>query len=299
MKYLGLTAIVWLTLFLACGTSTDDTDDTSTEDYVSATSEIGDLSGSGSTGLSLVSSPRKDSSGACSSVPFGACEGKKRERAFSLAGGDTEPCTRGKANGRRVFGKVLLTYSADSCAFSAEDSTITRTLSNHYVQRGLNGKKVLIYTDSGTVASKSLSESDLIDYEGTKRSGGAIKKKGSGTEDKLTILGIHRRGLNPNGKFGFWHTLWSEADAITVVESGTGDSSTATLNGTFYIMHNRAKLKVTKTLKDIKFVKGCSHPTSGTETITLPNGTTTSVTFNSNCGLPTIDSAESTLDPET
>ena len=297
-KTFNLALILGLLFLLnQCGSSTDDTDDTSTSDYVSASGEVGDVSSGGSTGLSLANT-RKDVGDACPSIAFSACTSKVKERAFSLNGGNTEPCTRGKSNGRRVFGKAILTFSADDCAFTEEDATITRTLSNHYVQRGLNGKKVIIYTGTGTVADKNLSGTDMADYEGTTRQGGAVLKKGAETEDKLTVLGIHRRGLNPNGKFGFWHTLWTEEDGITVVRSGSGDSATATLNGKLYIMHNRAKIKITKTLKDVKYVKSCMYPTSGTETIEIPGSATVTATFTSSCGLPTIDNAESTLDTE-
>jgi hypothetical protein len=294
---------VILTGVLRCSSAADDSDDTTNSELASSATEFGDVSGAGATGREEIAA---DLRATCASLAFGACDSatKTQTRAFSTDGGDSNPCTRGTSNGRNAYGKAILTFSEAACAFSTTGATVTRSLSNHYIQRGNNGYKVLTYTAVGTVGGKALVEADLKDFEGTVREGGGVLKKGSGATDTLTITGIHRRGLKPNGRFGFWHTLWSDADGITVTRAGSGASATATLSGTMYLMHNRAGVKVTKTLTDVKFENGCHLPTGGSISYTTPAvGTTAAATvtvvFSGTCGTAAIDSVATDLDPNT
>jgi hypothetical protein len=157
---------------------------------------------------------------------------------------------------------------------------------------GLGGRKVLIYTGTGTVADKTLADEDLKDFEGTARSGGAILKKLDGDVRKMTITGIHRRAVNPRGKFTMWHTIWSDADAITV----TGSGASRTLDGTMYVMHNRAQRKITKTLTGVVLSSGCRFPTAGTTNFAWSGGSV-SVTWGS-CGSVTIDGTSTNLETD-
>lgn len=325
MRHRFYCLILGVSLFslTGCLSSLNDSDDTTNTDFAAAVSEVGDAVGAGATGLGR-SEPhheeddlmRASSEGAsaatlknlrasCSSISFGSCSAGQKIRYFSDEGGNSSPCTRGKSNGRRVYGASVLTFSDAICAFDSlgAGATVTRTLSNHYIQRGLRGNKVLIYTGTGTVSDQIFVESDLEDYEGTSRSGGTTLKRTAGDSDKLTISGIHRRGFTTAGKFTFWHTIFSDPDALTVTKSGSGDSRTASLTGTLFIMHNRMRKKVTKTLSNVTFTKGCAHPTSGTATLSIPSddGTTSStvtITYSNTCGEASINGIKSTLDAE-
>jgi len=201
-------------------------------------------------------------------------------------------CTRGQGNLVRTYGKSILTFAnvGGACDFdtatgsTATPPSVTRTLDGHYMQLGANGRKLLVYTGEGTVGGKTIAADDLKDFEGNTRSGGAVIKKLNGDIRKLTINGIHRRGLSILGKYTLWHTLWTDADGVTV----TGSRGDRTLNGTIYVMHNRASRKITKTLTDVKFSSSCRFPISGTTNFSSTAGSVT-VTWTSSCGTATID----------
>jgi hypothetical protein len=301
MKHRVLFATLALLSLAGCGSTSDsDADDTANTDLAASAAEVGDVAGAGSTGIGRFLESRTS----CSGISFGSCASGVRERDFSSASDGY--CTRGSSNGRHVYGKSILTFAnvGGACDFDSatgadtNSPSVTRTLDNHYVQRGNNGRKVLVYTGEGTVADKTIAAADLTDFEGTVRSGGAVLKKLSGGTKKLTILGIHRRGLNPNGKFTHWHTLYSDADGITVTNSG----SDRVLNGTMYIMHNRKSLKITKTMTNVTFSSSCQFPKSGTTTFSWTEegaAQSVSVTWSSTCGEASIDGTNEDLDSAT
>jgi hypothetical protein len=294
---LGLACLL---ILCGCNKSLFDNDNTTNAELAAASSLVGEAATAGTAAAGSRFFSLFESRTACSSIPFGDCTASNtKERAFSDAGGDTNPCTRNNGSrGRNFYGKATLTFSAASCGFAAADDTITRTLSNHYVQRGNNGMKVIAYTAAGTVSTATLTADDLKDYEGTTRAGGAVLKFVDATTRKLTITGIHRRSLLPNGKFGFWHTLYSDADAITVTKGDSDADPTLTLNGVMYLMHNRIKVKLTKTLTNLKFDKSCPYPVDGTIVFSgFSDSSTVSVDFaGTSCGDAKIGGVSGDLD---
>ncbi len=299
---IALIALFTLLLLVACSkTTTSEADDTSNTDLATSVTEVGDMAGSGATGAgrlleemdeALEALPRAS----CSTIAFGSCVSGVLERNFSSP---TEGyCTRGPANGIRTFGKAILTFAnVTACGFEAVGAadtntpSITRTLDNHYLQRGASGRKLLIYTGAGTVGGQTIGADDLKDFEGTTRSGGATVKKLT-TGKKLTINGIHRRGLTAGGKYTMWHTLYTDADGITVTNAGLD----RVMDGTMYVMHNRASRKITKTLTAVTFTAACRFPISGTTAFSWTGGSFT-VTWGA-CGSATVDGAATTLDTE-
>lgn len=290
---------------LNCAKTQDEADDTADSDFAAASGEVGDVAGAGGTGIGRLMESSDQGRAVCSTIDFAACDTatKTRTREFSTSGGDEDPCTRGTDDGLRVFGKSILTFSDATCAFetAAAGATVTRTLSNHYIRRGLLGRRLLVYTGEGTVAGMTIAAADLLNFAGTSYSGGATIKRGSRRTDTMTIHGIHRRGLTTSGKYTHWHTLHSATDAITVELAGSGASRTATLNGTFYIDHNRIGKTATAVMTNVVFTQGCRLPTSGQKTVTYTGveGTekTITITFSSDCGKASIDGgAAATID---
>jgi hypothetical protein len=302
MRAPGLFIALALLSIAGCDSASDsDEDDTIASDLASAVVEIGDLAGSGATGLGreLFASERAS----CSSLSFGACANEVRERDFSAPSDGY--CTRGSSGGRHVFGRVLLTFAntSSACNFNGsvgDDSnppSITRTVDNHYVLRESDGRKVLVYTGEGMVAEKAIGAADLLDFSGTSRSGGAVLRKVAGNVRNLTILGIHRRGLSSAGKYTHWHTLYSDTDAITVTDTGMGKL----LNGTLYIMHNRKQRKIAQSLESVSFVPSCQYPVGGaTSYAWTENGEAKSVgiTWSSTCGSVNVDGTDEELDAD-
>ncbi len=293
-----LTWVLTLLVTVACSKEGDttDADNTTSSSIAAAMAEVSDVVGAGATGLGRVADELTRT--ACSTVPFSACASEVRERNFS--GPNDGYCTRGTTNLARTYGKSILTFdNTSACNFDgapASDSappSVARTLFNHYVQLGAGGAKLLVYTGEGTVGDKTIAAVDLKDFEGNTRSGGAvIKKPLTGAPDhKLTILGIHRRGVTVAGRYTLWHTLYSDADGITVSDGGGGDR---VLNGTMYVMHNRVQRKITKTLAGVKYTAACRFPVAGTTNFTSTAGSVT-VAWGS-CGSATIDGVAATLE---
>ena len=109
----------------------------------------------------------------------------------------------------------------------------------------------------------------------------------------MTVGGIHRRGVGINGRYTLWHTLYSDADALTVTD---GAGSDRVVNGTMYLMHNRIERKITKTLTNVNFTATCRFPTSGTTAFAWSGGSMT-VTWGT-CGTATIDGVSTMLETE-
>ena len=271
-------------LFCLVCCSSDDSDNTTNADLASMTSILGEI-------INPTVAVRDTRASACSAMALSECSANLKTRSFSTDGGDSTPCTRGNVS---VFGKTILTFSSATCALTTSH-TVTRTFDNHYLQLAAGGK-VLIYTQTGTVAGKIIAGTDLKDYEGTSRSGGALLTKGS-SADTLAITGIHRRSLSSSGRYGYWHTLYSDTD-LSISRSG---ASSTISSGTLILMHNRAKIKVSKEFTDVVFNESCVFPVSGTITYTVTSDSATSklftATFSSTCGKASIDGTEATLDP--
>lgn len=269
-------------------TSSDDTDDSSNTELASSISQIGDAAFGGNSARVAAEEAADNIRGACSALTFGSCTSGKRTKSFSADGGDSDACTRGKSNAFSVFGQAVLTFSRTStCLISATGDTVTRTFNNHYIKRGTGGRSVLIYTGTGTVGGKTIAAADLNDYSGTERSGGAVLTKGSGASGTLAITGIHRRGVNPNGKYGFWHTVYTDS-ANPLSFSTDLSTGSITMNGTTYVAHNRAKVKIGTTLLDVRFEAACRHPVGGSTKFeyTGTNGALVSLTltWSATCG---------------
>lgn len=290
---LVICAVLGSALVVGCSSkdSADDPEDTTNTDLAAAAAQVGDAA-RGTTSVRDVMDAPRVTTDSCSTHALGACASETRTRNFSTSpdGGDQNPCTRGKGNGLNVFGSAVLTFTGTaSCAISAAGDTVTRTLKNHYFVHGNKGKTVIVYTGTGTVGGKAIADADLKDYQGTTRSGGAKLTKGNAGTDTLDILGIHRRKVNPNGKYAFWHTVYTAAGAGLSVQKDTPAVGKTTVSGTAYIALNRAAKTVTKTLTGVVYDASCRHPIAGTTTFSTPGeggaaATTVTVEWQSECG---------------
>lgn len=298
------TLTVWLLvaslpfLFTHCGSSTtSDSDDSTTADVAAALSVVGEL-----VNTVVQTRTNRASRALCSAKVYDPCDSNlKRIRYFSPSALDADGCTRGSGTtAYSVFGSATLTYNAVNCTFTNIGNSVTRTLANHYYSPEFSGRKVLVYTGTGTVAGKVLETADVTDFNGTSRTGGstlAITSAGATTEERLNISGVHRRGLNGNDRFSFWHTIYtSSTDPILL--SRTGSTATVT-GGTLVVLNNRASSSTSMAFSSVSFSSTCCYPTAGTVTLTqtLSDGTssTISTVYSSTCGSVTIDGTSTTL----
>jgi hypothetical protein len=297
MKTFGILLALILT---SCGgTGSESTDDTETSDLVATNVLIlGDSLTDASTAMGLrVAEPRPTA--ACDTIAFtdNCAAASTRSRDLGSSG-----CTR--SIGTRtstVFGITTLSFSsASACSnwFSGapDNSFVSKTESGSYSQ-GAFGYKVLTYTTlDDVVAGRTISDSDLKDFSGTKRSGGTKITRLSLTTRSIAVAGVHRRGLRPSGDFGFWHTLYSDSDQSTTV---TYAASKFTLNGATTLAHNRASQKFIVSFSNlaIEADRSCCYPVGGTLSLSSTEGSAIEVSFSESCGSVTIDGASATMPP--
>lgn len=272
-------------------------DNTTSADLAATLAELSTIAGAGATGTGYEADEVLNPRTTCASVGFSGCTTDRNERNFSSPSAGY--CTRGAYNLVRTYGKGVLTYvNVTGCDFAvaaasdATPPTVTHAFDNHYMQLGANGRRLLVYTGAGTVSDKTIADADLKDFEGNLRSGGVTIKKYAASR-KLTIGGIHRRGVGINGKYTLWHTIYSDADGLVVTD---GAGATRIVNGTMYLMHNRISRKITQTLTNVTYEVACRFPTSGTTSFAWTGGSM-SITWGT-CGTATIDGVSTTLETE-
>lgn len=275
--------VLFALLLSSCGKKSDSSDSDSGDDssnaslVQSATSVIGDT-------LQGTSQSFIETYAQCSTQSFSSCSSGVRTRTLN-------GCERSNTNNAiaLIYGTVTLTYEDNSCA-----TGFTRTLSNHYAENESTGYKVIQYTQTGTVADKTISANDLKDFTGTTRSGGTTLSIVDSNTRSITINGVHRRGVRSSGLYGFWHTTYTTSP-LTISRSSTEYTISS---GTVVVAHNRLAKAVTHNFSNVVYPTdgSCCYPTSGTVTYTN-DGQSIETVFSGTCGEVTIAGNAVTLAP--
>jgi hypothetical protein len=173
--------------------------------------------------------------------------------------------------GATAEGDIRLEYSAASCAFTANNSEITRTVNLTLTSK--RGRQIQI------------SAASHQDYRGETLGGGQKLKRIGANQVELEILGVNRKVLGAGG---------NELINVSTRSLGSLKLATGSLlqdlkvsEGQFEVIHNRAKFVTTWTAKDLSWSSGCGCPKSGTLSAAMSGEKTgsLSIEFTDSCGL--------------